>query len=205
VVPISYKLGLENTCTLRNFDIRQQQTLNVTIAEALLATLATPPRFSSASLFKDAAALEYVGGELTISNPAREVIAEGHGVFGPEGLIACLLSLGCGHSGVIVAPEESDSAGWSQFLEKLFRDNEQKAQIIEAQMGHLGLYHRFSVTRGLERRTSTNTPKLGDVLAHTAVYLSAVTISRKMDLCVDSIKIRDGIASLEQLSEFRFC
>jgi hypothetical protein len=201
VVPISYKLGLQHTCTLRNFDIRQQQPLNVTIAEALLATLATPPRFSSASLFKGDAAFEYIGGELTISNPAREVISEAHGAFGPDERVACLLSLGCGHSGVIVAPDELHSAGWSVFLEKLFRDNEQKAQIIEAQMGHLGLYYRFSVTRGLERRTSTITPKPGEVLAHTAVYLSMVAISRKMDLCVDSIKVQDGIASLEQLSE----
>ena len=169
------------------------------------ATLATPPFFTPIPIFKVASTFEYMGADLTLSNPTREIIAEANRVFGGEAPVACILGVGCGHPGIFKAPEESDLAGWNSLLERLAADSEQRAQSIQAQIGHLGLYCRFCVIRGLEVGEVATIPDAGILLTHTAVYLSDVAVSRKLAMCVDTLKLRDGVASLEQLSMFLFC
>jgi hypothetical protein len=175
--------------------------MNITISDALLVTLATPPLFSSTSISKDAAKFEFLGGDLIISNPAQEVLAEAHEAFGSERYAASLLSIGCGHPGVIATPTDASLTNWNIFLDKIITDNEQKAQVMERQMGHLGLYYRLSVTRGLERTDSTIRPKPGVIIAHTSVYMAEASTTHIMDRCVESLKTKDGVASLGQLSK----
>jgi hypothetical protein len=203
VVPISYKRNVGPTCMFRNFDVGQEEALNLTIAEAMMATLASPPLFISESIVKDSSTFEYTSASTSLSNPTRQIISEAYGTFGEEPHVACLLSIGCGHPGIIKSPDSSDEVTWIQFLEKLATDSEQKAAEIQSQMGHLSLYHRFSVTRGLERETDIAGPETGDIIAHTAVYLTGFDVSRKMDLCAESLRVRDGVISLEQLSKQR--
>jgi hypothetical protein len=169
----------------------------------MLATLATPPLFTPISISKDAATFEYIGGDLVLSNPMREIITEAHGAFGSEERVSCLLSLGPGHRGVIGIPSESSgAAAWSSFLEHLAKDGEQKAQSIDSQMGHMGIYYRFRVSEGLGIASQTAKADPGDFLSHTSVYLGDVSVSRKLDICIDSLKAPDGVISLEQLSRF---
>src|SRR4051812_25751686 len=118
MVPICYKQTIGTPCFLRNFNVPQEQALNLTIADSLLVTLSTPPLFTSTSVFKDSATYDFVSGELSLSNPVREVIIDAHGAFGPEERVACLLSLGCGHSGVFSAADDPSLANWNQLLEK---------------------------------------------------------------------------------------
>jgi hypothetical protein len=166
----------------------------------LLVTLATPPLFTPISIAKDAATFEYIAGDLGLSNPMREILVEAFGAFGSEGRIACLLSLGPGR-GVIGLPNESNWTVWNTFLEHLATDSEQKAQSIDSQMGHLGIYYRFRVSEGLAITTQTAKADPGGILSHTSVYLNDTSVSRKLDICVDSLKTPDGVASLDQLSE----
>ena len=176
----------------------------MTIAEALLTTLSTPPLFASVSIFKDAATFEYTGADLTLSNPTREIIAEAHAAFGGEKRVACLLNLGSGRLGVFSSPESTAISEWNQFLQRLAADGERKADGLESQMGPSGLYHRFSVTSGLKGSTFL---RPGDIVTHTSVYLAETSVSRKVDICVESLKLRDGVSSLEQLSQsfIRLC
>ena len=173
--------------------------MNLTVAQALLVTLATPPLFTSVPISKDAATFEYIGGDLALSNPTRELISEAHGAFGPEQRVACLISLGCGHPGVISAPDNTDAVSWNRFMEKLVLHSEQTAQSIDSQMGHLGIYFRLSVNIGVEQTTMDSAP--AEIIAHTDVYLEDFSVSEKIELCLDFLKIRDGISSLEQLSK----
>ena len=186
---------------LRNFKVRHDQAMNITISQALLVTLATPPLFTPISIFKDAVTSEYIGGDLALSNPIQEIISEAHGAFDSEGRVACLLSLGCGHPGVAATPNTSDLASWNQFLEQLVSQSEKKAQMIGSQVGHLGIYYRFCVPAGLERSRSKTKRGPEEIIAHTDAYLEDVEVSQKVDVCVDFLKIRDGIPSLEQLSK----
>jgi len=176
--------------------------MNITISEAILATLATLPLFSSISIFKDATTFDYVGGDITLSNPIRELIAEAYGCFGSEEHVACLLSLGCGNSGVIHAPDDSSLSAWNSFLVKLVASSEKEAQMADAQMGHLGIYLRFSVNRGLETSSLDTAVTAGTLLMGTVAYLDDTSLSERLDDCVELLRIRDGTASLEQLSKY---
>ena len=168
----------------------------------MLATLASPPLFAPISIINGRSTFEYISGDLTLSNPTMMIVSEAYETFGEQAHVACLMNIGSGHPGLISPPDGSDLASWNQFLEKIVKDSEQKAEEIDTQMGNLGLYHRFSVTRGLERQTeTTTTTTAGDAIGHTAVYLSGAAVSRKLDLCAKLLTRRDGIASLKQLSK----
>jgi hypothetical protein len=201
VVPISYKDHIGSTSILRNFQIREEPPLDMTVHEALLATLATPPLFSPTSVVKDYATFTYIAADLTLSNPIREIIAQAHEAFGPEEHVACLLSIGCGHPGVFSVPEGSSLVAWNNFFRKVIADSEKEAQIADRQMGHLGLYLRFSVNRGLDISSSNSVLTPEEILAHTTSYLVDVSISEEVDRCAELLKLRDGISSLEQLSK----
>jgi hypothetical protein len=181
--------------------MRQEQVTNLTIAEAILATLATPPLFDSVSISKDAAKFEYIGADLVLSNPARQVIAEAHMTFGSAEQITCIVSVGCGHPGLLSTPQNLKILNWSQFLERLVTDAEREAQSLDSHMGHLGVYHRFCVDKGLEKTEDTTTSDPGNIITHTCAYLADISVSRQLDLCVDSLKLREGIVSLGQLSK----
>jgi hypothetical protein len=61
-------------------------------------------------------------------------------------------------------------------------------------MGNLGLYHRFSVTRGMEGEGQTNAPTIADAIGYTVLYVAGVAVSRRLEACVDSLRIRDRVA-----------
>ena len=199
VVPISYKKHAGATFNLRNYTVGHEQTVNLTIAEALLTTLSTPPYFSSVSIVKDAGTFEYTSPEWMLSNSTQEIISEAHGIFGRDERVACILNLGSGRPGVFSSPEGTQLSEWNRFLEDLATNGERTAESLESQFGNLGLYHRFSVTSGLERSTVLGP---GEILTHTSAYLAEVSISRRVDTCMEALKVRDGVISLEQLSMF---
>ncbi len=197
IVPITYKHHAGSTCFLRNFPVRHEQTLNLTIGEALLATLATPPLFAPTSTLKDSATFEYMGADWTMSNPTQEIIAEAYTTFGSDEPIASVVNLGCGYPSVFAAPETTNTAEWYQFLERLTQDSERKAQTLESQMGQLGLFYRFSVSNGLESGVAPTASK--DIVTHTKVYLADVAVSRKLDQCVESLRVRESGFTLKQI------
>jgi hypothetical protein len=200
--PISYRQHVESTCTVRNFSVRQEPALNLTIREAILVTLATPPLFSSNLILKGAAKFEYVSGELILTNPIREIISEARACFGPGNHVACLLSIGCDHPGNLSVPDDSDMATWNTFLRKIITNNEKEARNAARQMNHLGLYLRFPVDCGLNASPLNAIPSMEDTPTHTTSYLSDTSLS--VERCVELLRLRNGISSVEQLGGWLF-
>ncbi|KIM19800.1 hypothetical protein M408DRAFT_30919, partial [Serendipita vermifera MAFF 305830] len=136
-VAISYRSNAGSVCFLRNYITRQGQAPNLTIAEAILATVATPPLFTSTQVLKSTTTFDYIGEDWALSNPTREIIAEAHEAFGADEKVACLLSLGCGHAGIFAAPDSSSMKEWNKLLERLAMDGERKAESLGSHMGPL--------------------------------------------------------------------
>lgn len=176
----------------------------MSVADALLATLASPPLFAPMSTLKGSTIFEYIGADFTLSNPCREIIFEAHNAFGADGKVACLLSLGCGHPGITSMPKGHELSGWNQVMEKLLRSNDQEAQNFDIQLGHLGFYYRFTVSHGLETTSEGVALPQGDVIAHTAAYIADASVSRKLEQCVDLLTLRDGSVLLKDLSDSQF-
>jgi hypothetical protein len=195
-----YKNHVGVPCVLRNYVASHEPPTNLTIAEAMLATCATPPFFTSTSIEKDFATFEYIGGDFGLSNPTREIIGEAHRTFGDNATIACLLSIGCGHGGIRSSPSDSGVATWIDFLNGVTMDSEKTAREMAIKMKYLTLYHRLSVDYGL----AVDQPNVwGDpvvIATHTTTYLSDLEVAERVKSCVDTINHGDGFTTLEQLS-----
>jgi hypothetical protein len=195
-----YKNHVGSPCVLRNYACSHEPPVDLTIGEAMLATCSTPPIFTPMTMSKDFATFEYVGGDLGLSNPTREVIAEAHHTFGDETTVTCLLSIGCGHPGVNAVPNDSGGASWTAFFEGVAKDSEKMAQDIGVQMSQLTLYHRFSVKYGLEKDQRREWKDPDIISTHTTNYLNDLDIVVLLDRCVDTIRLADGFTTLERLS-----
>jgi predicted acylesterase/phospholipase RssA len=175
--------------------------MDLTIAEAMLATCATPPMFTPTSISKDFAIFEYVGGGLGLSNPTREIIAEAHHAFGDEATVAYLLSIGGGHPGVNSVPSDPSVTSWVEFLERLAMDSEKTAHDVAAHLAQLSLYYRLSVRYGLENQRPRVVGDLEVMNTLTTAFLQDTETSEILGRCVDAIKTREGFTTLEKLSK----
>ena len=196
-----YKNHVGVPCILRNYISNHEPPVDLTIADAMLATCSTPPIFTPMTIEKDYATFEYVGGDSGLSNPTREIITEAHRTFGDEKTVSCLLSIGCGHPGVNPVPIDSGGNARIEFLERVVLDSEKTAQDIGAYMSKLPLYHRLSVVYGLERDQAREWKDPESIAAHTTTYLNDPDITELLDRCVNAMKHGDGFSTLEQLSE----
>ena len=197
-----YKNHVGVPCVLRNYIARHEPPTNLTIAEAMLATCATPPLFTSTSIEKDFTTFEYTSGDLGLSNPTGEIIAEAHRAFNDDATVACLLSIGCGHSGVKPSPSDSGVATWIDFLNHVTMDSEKTAREMAAKMKHLTLYHRLSVDYGLSADPLNAWRDPVIIATHTTAYLGDMEVFERMNRCADTINHGDGFTTLEQLSKY---
>jgi hypothetical protein len=196
-----YKNNVGSPCILRNYTPGHEPPVDLTIAEAMLATCSNPPIFAPTTTSKDFANFEYVSGDLGLSNPTREIIAEAHRTFGNETTVACVLSIGCGHPGVNTVPGDSGGTSWTGFLEAVATNSEKTAQEIAAQMSRLTLYHRLSVKYGLERGQVREWKDPNVTSARTNTYLNDLDVVELLGRCIDTLKHSYGYTTLEQLSE----
>jgi hypothetical protein len=143
---------------------------------------------------------EYIGAGLGANNPVRELITEAHSLFGGESSVACLLSLGNGHPGIIsVAPDEKDIS--LHRLRDLMNDCEQRAQEMEQQLGRAGIYFRFSVEQGMQTEYPGQAADPSWILAQTESYLVDHETSEKIGAFVQNINSSGTLATLDQLSK----
>jgi hypothetical protein len=197
-----YKNHVGTPCILRNYTTSNEPPVDLSIAEGMLATCSTPPIFTPTAISKDFATFEYVSGDLGLSNPTREIIAESHRAFGDERTVACLLSIGCGHNGVNAVPSASSGSVWIDFVERVATDSEKTAHNIAAQMKQLTLYHRLSVNCGLEKNREREWKDPEVIAVHATAYLNDMDVIGALGRCVNAIKHGDGFATLEQLGGF---
>jgi hypothetical protein len=197
-----YKNHVGSPCILRNYTPGHEPPVDLSIAEAMLATCSASPIFAPTTVLRDFATFEYVSGDLGLSNPTREVISEAHRALGDEKTVACLLSIGSGHPGVNTVPITSSGTPWIDFVERVATDSEKTGQDIGSLMSQLTLYHRFSVNHGLEKNQVREWKDPEVNTAHTTSYLNDLDVVGLVERCVDTIKHGDGFTTLEQLSEF---
>jgi hypothetical protein len=195
-----YKNNVGVPYVLRNYVVGHDPPADITIAEAMLATCATPPMFTPTSVYKDFSDFEYIGGDLGLSNPTGEIIVEAHRAFGDDATVACLLSIGCGHTGIKPSPSDLGAATWIDFLNRVGMDSEKTAHEMARRMKNITLYHRLSVDYGLsaDRLNAGRDPVV--IATHTTTYLGNLEVVEQLNRCVDTITHGDGFTTLEQLS-----
>jgi hypothetical protein len=201
-VPITYKNNVGVPYVLRNYVARHEPSPGLTIAEAMLATCSTPPLFTSTRVKKDLVTFEYIGGDLGLSNPTSEIIAEAHSAFGDDATVSCLLSIGCGHGGVRSIPSDPGVAAWVNFLNGMMMDSEKTAREMASRMKHLTLYHRLCVAHGFAADQLNMWRDPAAISTHTTTYLSDLEVVERLNRCAETINCGDGFTTLEQLSRY---
>lgn len=199
LLPVLDRKNTSSPIILTNYVDRQGPPTNLTIAEAMLATCAIPPLFTPAKVIKDFSTIEYIAADLGLSNPTREIIEGAYNAFGGEMTVICLLSIGYGHRGVNVAPDNSYTSSRAIFLERIATESERTAQEIASQLGKLTLYHRFSVTYGMETLEYQSWKDPQDVAAQTRNYLNDEETVNATSQCVSTLNEGIGFTTLEYL------
>ncbi|KIM20767.1 hypothetical protein M408DRAFT_44713, partial [Serendipita vermifera MAFF 305830] len=201
-IPIVDKKNTGTPIILTNYGDPRGPPVKLTIAEAMLATCASPPMFSPVEVIKDFGTVEFISADLGFCNPVRETIEGAHSAFGDETTVICVLSVGCGNLGANVAPGNSQANALITFLKRIALDGERKAQEVSSQMEKLSLYHRFSVAYGIEISQDESWKDLEDISAHTLNYLIDEEVARTVNHCITTLKDGIGSTTLEQLSMF---
>jgi hypothetical protein len=191
---------MEAKVKLRSYRIRNEQPTNITVVEAILATCATQSMFLPISIGPALSRKELLGGAMGCGNPTRELVFEAYSLFGKDAHVSTILSLGSGRLGAMAAPLTGSKEEWMDVLRDMVKGCEQVAQEMEIQVGHLGVYHRFSVEQGLQRIYGVNLDEIGRLNTQVDSYLDDAQVSRKLDHCVESLRLRQGQVTLEQLS-----
>jgi hypothetical protein len=196
----SPRINASTKICLRTYPVPTQLPSNITVIEAVLATCAAQPIFSPVSSGSGYRKKEYIGAGLGANNPARELITEAHSLFGGASGVACLLSLGTGHPGVIsVAPDGGDIN--LDRLRDMMNDCEQRAREMEQQIGRAGIYFRFSVEQGMQNEYPGQAADPSWILAQTDSYLADQVTSEKMGLLIQKSNYLSTPVTLDQLSK----
>lgn len=179
---------------LRNYHTPRQPTQDITVIQAIRATWATPGLISPVLIGPSGREEKIVSAIYGFSNPVQEVVREAFNVFGSDAQVSLLLSLGSGHRGIISLNDGTQSVGI-----KLMKDGEILADDIENRLGHLGIYHRLSVDRGLEK-WDRSIDGFGAIKSHVDAYLARAEPNSKLEQCVAEKAVP---ISLEQLCELQ--
>jgi hypothetical protein len=191
---------MEAKVKLRSYRIRTEPASDITVVEAILATCATQPNFLPISIGPVLSRQELIGGAMGSGNPTRELVSEAYHLFGKDAYVSTILSLGSGRLGALAAPAMGEKDKWTDALQDMVKGCEQVAQEMETQVGHLGVYYRFSVEQGLQRMYGAGPNDIGWLNTQVHSYLDDAQVSRKLDHYVEGLRLRLGQVALEQLS-----
>ena len=222
VVPVMQAHNLGVPIILRNHEVKATTTPDITIMDAILSTCASTVLFAAVNVEEGLWDHSYVSADQGLSNPTREIIKAAYEAFGEEEYVACLLSLGTGHLGVIRMTNGAGTEGGTESIDekdaalneisrRIAEDPEQVARQMDEAIGNSGLYFRFSVDQGMqlsrkaaERRTSmrhmgSGEGSLGVIMADTLTYLGQPRIAKDVDHCADTLFRKIGLETLNAL------
>jgi hypothetical protein len=193
------RANVGHTVHFRTYPVRTELSSVITVIDAVLATCASQPAFAPVSFGARHKKQEYIG-DISVTNPVQDVIAEAQMLFGGDCSVASILSVGCGHPGVISMASNGDAAALEAVVRDIILDCERRAQEVQEQIGHLGIYFRFSVEQGLQRSQPTSAHDLSWIATQTEVYLAETGVSSKVEEMLKSWDVGVGVITLDQLS-----
>jgi len=187
------------SCDLRNYHVREAPS-DITLAEAMLATCSTPPFFKPATIERPYVTYSYIGADLRLCNPTIALLLEAHREFDRDLGVACLLSLGTGHPGVIGFSPDINPKEWNEALSRIPL-SAHHTQRIDELLGQYPPYYRFSVIQGLQGASLGVWKPSGEISSLTHSYLQKHHTTTKLDKCVEAIKGRKARITLAELRE----
>jgi hypothetical protein len=196
-VPITARASASQSTRIRNYTIRDEPSLPITVVEACIATLSKPSHFESVLFRHHGATYEYISGDPNFPNPIREWIADAYNLDREAG-VSCILSIGSGETDIIRVPDKFDSVEWKYYQDSALGDGERTAREMALQLGHLDLYCRLRPRDGLDFKNTS--PELFSKIRSSAKnYLIDIQTKEKVERCIESMRLRLYTSTVEML------
>ncbi|KAH0588496.1 hypothetical protein H2248_012599 [Termitomyces sp. 'cryptogamus'] len=136
----------------RSYEVRANQGYNCTVVQAAHATTATPQFFEPVSIGSEGLNEKFIGAHLEYNNPINFVLEEADLVFGASQQVACIVSIGAGHSGHIswkLTKLELFSENFTNILLDISASSEASVQSFVKQYKNLpGIFYRLNIEQG---------------------------------------------------------
>ena len=149
---------------IRSYRTRGALSPSCTILQAACACIASPDTFDPVTIgfgHKKAVLIDAMVG---CANPAKELLREAQDMFGDDGEVASIISIGAGKGLVSVAFEDGREVGISEGLRRGIAMCEQVHDDLQGRLAETNIYHRFNVEHELGIDPAV-------VLAHVSTYL----------------------------------
>lgn len=180
---------------LRSYRVRANDGPDCTIRQAIQICLADQEHLPSVSLGHSSSPEEFINSIRRFSNPILICLREMPAAFlkFPGRKVACITSLGVGHSGTLSIAQSGPSLAE---VERILQDNERDAELVRLQCRAFEhFFFRFNVQHGLE----THDIPLGQVITHSQSYLAQQHISDTLDALLSVLSERPQVLSLDHL------
>lgn len=171
----------------RTYPVRKTlASANCKIWETARATTVAPAIFKRITISEEGQAKEeFIDGGLGCNNPATQVLEEARNIFGNDGLVRCLISVGAGLA-KLEALQNVLPTKLIGVLKNIDTDCEHTAHGLNARFNDLEkFYFRFNVAHSAEGISLEEWDKIGKLTEHTKDYLVEFRVSKAIDEVVD--------------------
>jgi hypothetical protein len=188
--------------------VRENQSYNCPIWQAVRATSALPTLFKRIRIGEKGLEEEFIDGGLGCNNPIKQVLLETEAIFGSDQYVACIISIGSGQAGVIglKSPDAFQRAlplDVITILRQIATDCESAAEEIENLFKNIpNVYFRFNVEQGMQGLTLADGEKLGEVTQHTLQYIQKLAVNQKINAAVEAIRRQRAVIKTTEISMY---
>ncbi|KAH8814677.1 hypothetical protein DL96DRAFT_420437 [Flagelloscypha sp. PMI_526] len=180
---------------LRTYNVRSNASPDCKVWEAAVATCALVGVFRSITIDSASVGERFVGGEVRWNNPTHELTVEVANIFDGRD-IACIVSVGSGHPGVLSLTEHDNS-----LFRRITEDCEQVANDLFRRFSKVpDLYWRLSVEQGMQSIDSADIHELTKILASTRSYLQTSRPNNDVDAMISVLAAAKGRTSVTAIA-----
>jgi hypothetical protein len=129
-------------------------------------------------------------------NPTGELLHEAQRVFGDEGKVATVISIGSGKKNALDLSAGGDQNTLVEAVQRSVLDPEITHQELETRLHETHLYFRFNAAHNVG-----NSADSSEIYAHTATYLGEADTNKRLNEAIKSIRNRSGGITLKELSK----
>ncbi|KDQ53978.1 hypothetical protein JAAARDRAFT_136390, partial [Jaapia argillacea MUCL 33604] len=177
----------------RTYQVPKGLTFNCMIWEAARATSASPKIFKPIKIGDSSLQELFIGGGIGCNNPIRQILQEAELLF-PSKYVACVLSIGAGHSKTISFASTGGlfsnvlPLSVCTTLHSIATDGEGTAEEIARQFQTISdFYFRFNVDQGLQSFKLGEWYRLSEVQTHAEQYLRTISGDRMLTATVQAL------------------
>jgi hypothetical protein len=179
---------------IRSYRTRGALSPSCTILQAACACIASLDTFDPVTIGVGHKKAVLTDAMVGYANPAKELLREAQDLFGEDGEVASVVSIGAGKGNFRVAFKDGREEGISEGIRRGAAMCEQVHEDLQGRLQETNIYYRFNV----EQETGID-PEV--ILAHVSTYLREKAVSARVDSAVKSIQYQPTGVKLKDISE----